>query len=170
MDVVGVDVVADYVEALNRREFVSHEPRVTEMLTGAADGEFRATTASAEICKIALNCFMTTKIAYANMVGDVASRTPDADADAILQAIGTDRSNRTHASLMANALATQPRVTFSDVAYKPGCPVPIIEESQLLAVAKMLADCGHDIVVHDRQMIIECVEREYGSIFSYKTE
>lgn len=43
----------------------------------------------AEITKIALNCFLTTKIAYANMVGDVAVKT-NCDPNKILNAIGDD--------------------------------------------------------------------------------
>jgi len=36
----------------------------------------RMAAESAEICKIAINCFITTKISYCNMVGDIADRTP----------------------------------------------------------------------------------------------
>jgi len=43
----------------------------------------------AEIAKIALNCFITTKISFANMVGDVA-RKVGASPYKILDAIGTD--------------------------------------------------------------------------------
>lgn len=43
----------------------------------------------AEIAKIALNCFITTKIAYANMVGDIAVKL-GASPDTILNAIGSD--------------------------------------------------------------------------------
>ena len=34
---------------------------------------------------------------------------------------------------------------FSDVAYKPKCPVPIVEESQKLAVAVGLAKAGKTV-------------------------
>ena len=43
----------------------------------------------AEITKIALNCFLTTKIAYANMVGDSAIAA-GCNPDVILSAIGSD--------------------------------------------------------------------------------
>jgi nucleotide sugar dehydrogenase len=43
----------------------------------------------AEITKIALNCFVTTKIAYANTVGDLAIRM-GCNPDVILKTIGTD--------------------------------------------------------------------------------
>jgi nucleotide sugar dehydrogenase len=45
---------------------------------------------SAELMKISLNCFVTTKIAYANMIGDIADRTPGANKFDILAAIGHD--------------------------------------------------------------------------------
>lgn len=50
----------------------------------------RMSPASAEITKLALNCFITTKIAYANAIGDIADKTPGADKYAILAAIGKD--------------------------------------------------------------------------------
>ena len=46
---------------------------------------------SAEITKLAINCFITTKIAYANMIGDIADKTPGADKFAILKAVGGDK-------------------------------------------------------------------------------
>lgn len=44
---------------------------------------------SAEITKLALNCFITTKIAYANMVGDVCKKI-GADEKKVLECIGED--------------------------------------------------------------------------------
>jgi nucleotide sugar dehydrogenase len=46
--------------------------------------------ASAEVMKISLNCFVTTKIAFANMVGDIADLTAGANKQDILAAIGQD--------------------------------------------------------------------------------
>lgn len=51
---------------------------------------YRMSSSSAEITKLGLNCFITTKIAFANMIGDIADRTENADKDVILQAIGSD--------------------------------------------------------------------------------
>lgn len=45
---------------------------------------------SAELMKISLNCFITTKIAFANMIGDIADLTPGANKNDILAAIGHD--------------------------------------------------------------------------------
>lgn len=44
---------------------------------------------SAEITKLATNCFLTTKIAFANAIGDIAHKA-GAEPDKILEAIGAD--------------------------------------------------------------------------------
>ena len=49
----------------------------------------RMSRTEAELTKLSVNCFLTTKISYANMVGDIASRL-ECDADRVLKAIGTD--------------------------------------------------------------------------------
>ena len=49
----------------------------------------RMSRTEAEICKISLNCFLTTKIAFANMVGDIAIYS-GCDPKPILEAIGSD--------------------------------------------------------------------------------
>ena len=48
-------------------------------------------TKSAEITKIAINCFLTTKISYANMLGDVLNMAGCGDEiTAVLRAVGSD--------------------------------------------------------------------------------
>jgi len=49
----------------------------------------RMSRTEAELTKLSVNCFLTTKISYANMVGDIANRL-GCDADKVLGAIGTD--------------------------------------------------------------------------------
>jgi UDPglucose 6-dehydrogenase len=49
----------------------------------------RMTPMEAEITKIALNCFLTTKIAYANMVGDIV-KSSGGNPDVVLNAVGKD--------------------------------------------------------------------------------
>jgi nucleotide sugar dehydrogenase len=49
----------------------------------------RMSRTEAELTKLSVNCFLTTKISYANMIGDIASRL-GCDADRVLKAIGTD--------------------------------------------------------------------------------
>ena len=49
----------------------------------------RMTPTEAELTKLSVNCFLTTKISYANMVGDIAERL-DCNPDVVLSAVGTD--------------------------------------------------------------------------------
>jgi UDPglucose 6-dehydrogenase len=50
----------------------------------------RMSPISAEITKLSVNCFITTKIAFANMIGDVADISEGADKFDILRAVGSD--------------------------------------------------------------------------------
>jgi len=198
----GCKEVGDHMEQLYK-DVCENTPVISRM---AAE--------SAEICKIAINCFITTKISYCNMVGDIADRTPGAEKGEILAAVGadsriggkclrpgygfggpcfprdnralggyaesigikplipvaTDQYNNLHTKIMiANKLADDQEVyTFSDVAYKPQCPVPIIEESQKLAVAAGIAKAGKRVIIEDRDFIIACVRAEFGILFEYK--
>jgi UDPglucose 6-dehydrogenase len=45
---------------------------------------------SAELTKIAINTFVTTKISYANMLADICDRLPGADVDVVTRALGSD--------------------------------------------------------------------------------
>merc|ERR1712178_186632 len=148
----------------------------------------RMAAESAEICKIAINCFITTKISYANMVGDIADRTPGAEKNEILQAVGADSRiggkclrpgfgfggpcfpHDNHAEVMIeNELKKDlTEYVFRDVAYKPQCPVPIVEESQPLAVAAGVAKAGKKVIIEDRDFIIACVRAEFGNMFEYR--
>ena len=49
----------------------------------------RMNLTEAELTKISVNCFLTTKISYANMIGDIAERL-DCDSNKILTAVGSD--------------------------------------------------------------------------------
>tara|TARA_B100001123_G_scaffold307363_1_gene343466 strand:- start:64 stop:804 length:741 start_codon:yes stop_codon:yes gene_type:complete len=60
-----------------------------ETMTSSTPEIHRMTRKEAEICKIGLNCFLTTKIAYANMIGDIA-RFSGVRPDPILRAVGSD--------------------------------------------------------------------------------
>jgi UDPglucose 6-dehydrogenase len=169
---------------------------------------------SAEITKLALNCFITTKIAYANMVGDIADKTPGADKYAILDALGndqriglrclksgygfggpcfprdnralgtyaqtieieplipqaTDASNKQHAEFMASQFLDKDQeiYIFDNVAYKDNCSVPIIDESQKLVVAAMLAEKGKKVRIIDTELVIAEVKKAFGNLFEYQ--
>src|SRR3954468_3914569 len=45
---------------------------------------------NAELTKIAVNTYVTTKISYANMLADICDRIPGADVDVVTQAVGSD--------------------------------------------------------------------------------
>lgn len=50
----------------------------------------RMSFVNAELSKIAVNTFVTTKISYANMLADICDRLPGADVEIVTQAIGSD--------------------------------------------------------------------------------
>jgi len=198
----GSKEVGDILESVYNRT-VENEPVVSRM-----------SPSSAEICKISINCFITTKISYANMVGDIADSTPDADKHQILKAVGADsrigkkclmpgygfggpcfpRDNRALGGY-AKTIGVKPLISIatdeynvehtrrmieeklatdeayyvlSDVAYKPKCPVPIIEESQKLSVAAGIAKAGKPVTIRDRDFIVDAVRIEYGDMFNYE--
>ncbi|GIW66811.1 MAG: UDP-glucose 6-dehydrogenase [Candidatus Parcubacteria bacterium] len=51
----------------------------------------RMSIVSAEITKIAINSYITTKISFANMIGNICERIPGAEIDKITKAMGKDR-------------------------------------------------------------------------------
>ncbi len=51
----------------------------------------RMSIENAELTKIALNAFVTTKITFANMLADLCERIPGGDVDAVTNALGWDR-------------------------------------------------------------------------------
>lgn len=50
----------------------------------------RMNLASAELAKISLNCFITTKITFANLLAEICEATPGAEVDAVTSALGLD--------------------------------------------------------------------------------
>lgn len=69
----------DVLEAMYQRVCVNN-PKICRMSPD-----------SAEIAKLAVNCFITAKIAYANMIGDIADSTKNANKFDILGAVGADK-------------------------------------------------------------------------------
>ena len=57
---------------------------------------------------------------------------------------------------------------FTGVAYKPCTKVPIIEESQRLAIAVGLAKAGRKVTIRDYKDTINEVKKEYGCLFNYE--
>lgn len=50
----------------------------------------RMTTAEAEIAKIAINSYVTTKISFSNQISEICERVPGASAENVLKALGAD--------------------------------------------------------------------------------
>lgn len=67
------------VEAIHR-QMCENEPAISRM-----------SIISAEIAKVCLNAYITTKISFANSIANLCERIPGADVDAITGAIGVDR-------------------------------------------------------------------------------
>jgi UDPglucose 6-dehydrogenase len=51
----------------------------------------RLTTTEAEIAKISINSYVTTKISFSNQISEICEKTPGASAEVVLSAIGSDR-------------------------------------------------------------------------------
>lgn len=167
---------------------------------------------SAEICKIATNCFLTTKISFANSVGDLATKA-GANPEKILDAIGadsrigskylrygdgfggpcfprdnralnlfaqqtdyrlligeaTDEVNKQHLQfLFDKAMSTNEAITFDEVTYKTG--TVILEESQRLALAILLAKAGKRVIIIEKQPVINELQLRYGDLFTYRVK
>tara|TARA_R100001443_G_scaffold114006_1_gene129407 strand:+ start:121 stop:1215 length:1095 start_codon:yes stop_codon:yes gene_type:complete len=156
---------------------------------------------SAEITKLSLNCFLTTKISFANMIGDISNKV-GGETDKILEAIGsdsrignkylrwgfgyggpcfprdnralnifaeendidaqisraTDKMNELHLTyqieeFVKNNPDKNKEVVFNYVTYKPEST--ILEESQQLKFALTLEKLGYNVVVNERNSVIE---------------
>jgi UDPglucose 6-dehydrogenase len=155
----------------------------------------RMSTVNAELTKIAVNTYVTTKISYANTLADMCERLPGANVDVVTDALGLDtrigrkylrgaiayggpcfpRDNKAFAVLARDvgadpllaeatnavnvaqtdrlARIVQSRLKTGDVvgilglAYKPDTGV--IDESPGIALARLLAQEGHDVKVYD---------------------
>lgn len=176
----------------------------------------RMSPISAEITKLSVNCFITTKIAFANMIGDVADSSLGANKFDILRAVGsdsrigskylkpgygfggpcftrdnralgsyiksvgiepliplaTDESNKKHTkfqtSKIINTVNKNKPYKIEGVGYKDNCNVPIIEESQKLIIAEELTKNGYNVILEDKEHMLNAVKLEYGNIFEYK--
>ena len=156
----------------------------------------RISFVNAELAKIAINTYVTTKISFANMLSDICDHLPGADAVAVTAALGhdsrigdkylmpalgyggpcfprdtvalasmtrrlgvsadiveaTDLINQHQPARMVELvreLLAQGTIGILGLSYKPN--TPIIEQSQGIAMAMLLAEAGYRVVVHDPQ-------------------
>jgi len=61
------------------------------MLVGNDSPVARMSLANAELAKISLNAYVTTKITFANMLAEICERIPGGDVDAVTGALGLDK-------------------------------------------------------------------------------
>lgn len=185
------------------------------------------TPIEAELVKISLNGFITTKISFANMVSDLCDQL-GANKKTVLQAIGSDtrigrkyfnpglsfggpcfprdtkalkqlmdqnqipsnilkatteyneEHNRRYAEYLISdnpvlkqsaqqatgAIEKDNAILFTNVCYKEGSQIPIIEESAKLKIAEALVkQYNKKVIIQDTPDIIREVKKEYGSLF-----
>ena len=164
----------------------------------------------AEITKLSINCFITTKITYANMIGDYLINK-NCNPDIVLNAIGSDsrignkyfkygfgyggpclpRDNKAlyeygnqnnynfnicNINDMNNAKhllfqfenlknSTEP-LEFKYITYKDTSD--ILEQSQKLELAILLAKNKNKVIIYERPFIIEILKNKYNDLFEYK--
>jgi nucleotide sugar dehydrogenase len=186
------------------------------------------TPLEAELVKISLNGFITTKISFANMVSDLCDQL-GANKQTVLQAVGSDtrigrkyfnpglsfggpcfprdtkalkqlmdqnqipsnilkatteyneEHNRRYAEYLISdnpvlkqsaqqatgAVENDNAILFTNVCYKEGSQIPIIEESAKLKIAEALVkQYNKKVIIKDTPDIIREVKKEYGSLFS----
>ena len=91
---------------------------------------------NAELTKLSVNTFVTTKISYANMLAQVCERLPGADADVVCSAIGSD--SRIGQKYLKGALGyggpcfPRDNVAFSALARATGAPALLAEATDQL--------------------------------------
>ena len=91
---------------------------------------------NAELTKLSVNTFVTTKISYANMLAQVCERLPGADADVVTSAIGCD--SRIGQKYLKGALGyggpcfPRDNVAFSALARATGAPALLAEATDQL--------------------------------------
>lgn len=153
---------------------------------------------NAELAKLAVNTYLTTKISFATMLSDICDRMPGANAMTVTAAMGRDgriggryltpalgyggpclprdtaalasmarrlgaradivegadlinRQQLARVSGLVRRLLTRGTVGILGLSYKPNTSV--IEESQGVALALLLAEAGYRVVVHDPQAL-----------------
>jgi UDPglucose 6-dehydrogenase len=91
---------------------------------------------NAELTKLAVNTFVTTKISYANMLAQVCETLPDADVDVVTAALGSD--SRVGHKYLKGALGyggpcfPRDNVAFSAMARQRGVPATLAEATEAL--------------------------------------
>ena len=163
----------------------------------------------AEITKLSINCFITTKITYANMIGDYLINK-NCNPDIVLNAIGSDTrvgnkyfnygfgyggpclprdnkalyeygkinnydfnicnindiNNSSHLLFQYEKLKnSNGQIEFRYITYKDTSD--ILEQSQKLELAILLAKNKNKVIIYERPYIIEILKDKYNNLFEY---
>ena len=163
-----------------------------------------------EITKLSINCFITTKITYANMIGDYLINK-NCDPDIVLNAIGSDTrignkyfnygygyggpclprdnkalyeygkqnnynfnicnindlNNSKHLLFQYEHLKNSKEpIEFKYITYKDTSD--ILEESQKLELALLLANNKNKVIIYERPNIIKILKNKYNDLFEYR--
>lgn len=163
----------------------------------------------AEITKLAINCFITTKITYANLIGDFVS-DKNYDPNIVLNAIGSDtrignkclkygygfggpclprdnkalfeytklnnfdfdicnindKNNNNHLLYEYEKLKNSKEpIIFKYITYKDNSD--ILEQSQKLELAILLANNKNKVIIYERPEIIINLKSKYNDLFEY---
>ena len=163
----------------------------------------------AEITKLSINCFITTKITYANMIGDYLINK-NCNPDIVLNAIGSDTrignkyfnygfgyggpclprdnkalyeygklnnydynicnindiNNSNHLLFQYEKLRNlNEPIEFKYITYKDTSD--ILEQSQKLELAILLAKNKNKVIIYERPYIIEILKNKYNDLFEY---
>ena len=163
----------------------------------------------AEITKLSINCFITTKITYANMIGDYLINK-NCNPDIVLNAIGSDSrignkylnygfgyggpclprdnkalyeygkinnydfnicninddNNSKHLYYQYGKLKeSKEPIEFRYITYKDNSD--ILEQSQKLELAILLANNKNKVIIYERPYIIEILKNRYNNLFEY---
>ena len=164
----------------------------------------------AEITKLSINCFITTKITYANMIGDYLINK-NCNPDIVLNAIGSDSrignkyfnygfgyggpclprdnkalyeygkqynynfnicnindlNNSSHLLFQFENLKNSNNpIEFKYITYKDTSD--ILEQSQKLELALLLANNNNKVIIYERPYIIKILKDKYNDLFEYK--
>ncbi|WP_068088206.1 UDP-glucose dehydrogenase family protein [Polycladidibacter stylochi] len=116
---------------------------------GSAPEYQRMNFMNAEICKIAVNTFVTTKISYANMLAEMCDALPGAHVDTVSKALGAD--SRIGKKYLKGAVAYGgpcfPRDNKAFVAY-----------GEQLGICTALASATDTVNQHQKRRLLEAVE------------
>ena len=164
----------------------------------------------AEITKLSINCFITTKITYANMIGDYLINK-NCNPDIVLNAIGSDSrignkyinygfgyggpclprdnkalyeygkinnydfnicnindmNNSNHLLFQYEKLKNSNKpIEFRYITYKDTSD--ILEQSQKLELAILLAKNKNKVIIYERPYIIKILKDKYNDLFEYR--